>query len=48
MLRGLNTPVAIILSEISENYWNNIIHVQSYKILLSMFYFTSPYLAHLQ
>lgn len=33
MLRGLNTPVAIILSEISENYWNNIIHVQSYKIL---------------
>lgn len=26
MLRGLNTPVAIILSEISENYWNNIIH----------------------
>lgn len=45
MLRGLNTPVAIILSEISENYWNNIIHVQSYKIL---FYFTSPYLAHLQ
>lgn len=32
MLRGLNTPVAIILI-ISENYWNNIIHVPSYKIL---------------
>lgn len=48
MLRGLNTPVAIILSEISENYWNNIIHVQSYKILSPIFYFTSPYLAHLQ
>lgn len=37
MLRGLNTPVAIILSEISENYWNNIIHVQSYKILFPNF-----------
>lgn len=36
MLRVLNTPVAIILI-ISENYWNNIIHVQSYKILFPNF-----------